>query len=119
MLDENSQPMILLVFIFSGIVCCSLWWILFTILVGIEYKRHRDSWVYDGKPWVSIKRRPDGGSVVAGHICFWVWLFVTPPWVKQDKAAIWLLRCVRIFVCLFILILLVGWLVSNRYESIT
>ncbi len=111
--------MIVLVVIVSGFVCCVLWWLLFNRLVKIEYKRHRDRWVYDGKPWPSIIRGPDGGNIVAWYVCFWAWLFVTPPWVKQDKAAIWLLRCVRLFVCLFILILLVGYLVSNRYESST
>ena len=71
----------------------------FDALVRAQLERHRESWVADGQP-VTILQRHEQCSYglrnwLATHRCLFVWLFVTPTWVRGDGEATRHLRRMR------------------------
>lgn len=80
-------------------VCLSLGLILillagfvaFDRLVKVQYGTHNQDWLTDHKP-DGLLWRPPGRSHFyrmnwSGSLCLFLWLFRTPPWVKQDQVA--------------------------------
>jgi len=63
----------------------------FDRLVKLEYGKHKDCWVADGKPMGLLGwRSGEGGlfkSALATNILSFVWLFSTPGWALNDSEA--------------------------------
>jgi chromosome condensin MukBEF MukE localization factor len=85
----------------------------FDSLVKIEYKRHNQDWIRDGRPKGFFWRAPGAslisGSVAAQKLSF-LWLFRSPHWTDDDNEAKMYLKRLRRLVMLFYLGV-VAWLV--------
>jgi hypothetical protein len=77
--------------------------IVFDLLVSLEYSSHRKSWEADGKPRGYFWSPSEIGyfnfsSGIATQRCSLVWLFSTPEWMRQDVKAKRLIFLMRILV---------------------
>lgn len=78
--------------------------ITFDSLVRIEYRRHNQEWINDGKPKGFFGQPPGtplfGGSLATQKLSF-LWLFKSPHWIKSDTEAHIHLRRLRRLVLIF------------------
>lgn len=96
----------IVLFCLSPILLYGFW--MFDVLVRAEYTNHRDLWESDGKPhgmfWTPREVRTLSGigvsfrSSSARNRCLRRWLFKTPQWIQDDKAAFAILRRLRVCV---------------------
>lgn len=88
----------------------------FDQLVRLEQERYPEQWVADGRPearfGVRSKLVRPFRSSFAAQKCNFVWLFVTPRWVREDVDARQLLRRMRILVAVWNLVAMPLFLVS-------
>ena len=102
--DDMFSPLIfilLLPILFSS-------FIVFDLLVRLEYKSYPKDWLADGKPhgffWVATESRVIGGwlvklgSSIAFNRCAMKWLFWTPDWMHGDEKALRLVFWLRVLV---------------------
>src|SRR5689334_24408858 len=84
--------------------------VVFDLIIRLEYKRHRDHWETDRCP-VGFFWRPRNARVWAGSVSrsklASAWLYRTPEWMVSDTAAQNLLFLYRLLWALCI----TGWLV--------
>src|ERR1700690_273631 len=92
----------------------------FDSLVNIEYKRHNEDWIKDGKPKGFFWRAPGGplfsGSIATQKLSF-VWLFRTPHWVNNDTEAKIHMKRLRIFVLIFNIGVIVWFVIMTAIKT--
>jgi hypothetical protein len=86
----------------------------FDQLVRLQYAAHYQAWIEDHQP-DGFLWRPPGRSWFyrmnySGSLCFLLWLFVTPQWVKQDDTAERHLRQLRICILVWNIGFVLIWL---------
>ena len=92
----------------------------FDELVRLEYQEHYDEWMRKGKPdgffWHPKESTWFGSSLARNKLSF-LWLFVTPEWIKQSSQARRLLKRLRICVAVFNLGIIVPLVIAAVLES--
>ncbi len=92
----------------------------FDRLVKIEYQRHKEDWIKDGKPIGFFWRAPESSwfrSSFAMQNLSMQWLFKTPDWTNNDPEATNHLKKLRALVLIFnigIIVLFVISMVINQ-----
>jgi uncharacterized membrane protein YesL len=91
--------------------------VVFDLIVRLEYKRHRNVWETDQCPvgffWRPRKARVWAGSLSRSKLAS-EWLYSTPEWIASDPAAQNLLFLYRVLWGLSIL----GWLVMVMFAFV-
>jgi hypothetical protein len=102
-------PLVLLfVLIFTLLLSVCGIYILFGMIVEIEYERHHAEWEQNGRPFGFFKRPDTGESLVSNSKyvdkfgqsfgLVFLWTLRTPRWVHDDPEATRLLRWFRVCV---------------------
>jgi len=87
----------------------------FDRLVKIEYQRHNEDWIKDGKPRGFFWRAPESSwirSSFAMQRLSMQWLFKTPDWINNDPEATNYLKKLRRLVLIFNISIIV-WFIIN------
>lgn len=86
---------------------------LFDGLIEHEYEWQRDAWEADGRPGGYIWRPPGSRVSMNTTALFLIWLFRSPPWVRESRSCQRSVFWMRILMSLWLLgLLLIGF--GNR-----
>ena len=101
---------------FLCLVCILLYaFFNFDRLVKIEYQKHNEDWIKDGKPAGFFWRAPDSSwisSALATQKLSFQWLFKTPEWTIDDAEARDRLRKLRRLVLIFNIGIIVWFVIT-------
>lgn len=108
--------MIISIVIFIALIALLLYeFVNFDRLVKIEYQKHSEDWIKDGKPKGFFWRPPEspwvGGSFALQRISF-VWLFRTPKWTSNDAEATTYLKRSRQLTLIFNIGIVVWFIIT-------
>jgi hypothetical protein len=103
-------------FIIAPFIICGF--IVFWLLIRLEYILYREKWELDGKPYSlflssrccnSYKTIQGKQQRKAAEKLMAKWLFFTPIWIKNDKKAFCLVLIYRIFVFIIFAITIIAF----------
>jgi hypothetical protein len=89
-----------------------------SVLMRMEYDRHRDNWLVDGGPISSLWRPPESDFVtgrIAESIVMVRWLFRTPSWTRNDPEACRYLSGYRIYTAVFVVLLITVMVIWGKW----
>src|SRR5262245_58959237 len=99
-------------------------WVM-TLLVRREYKEHRLAWETDGKPrgmfWIPEECKIGRWYITyaSGHsaqVVRWKWIFKTPDWMTNDRAASQLLRLHRLLMPAFFGCIIAPFVIAGLFR---